>query len=213
LINLSDFKPFIIKDILTQKEYDYVYECVNSGFPEIIKADLPPDSRQHVEYLNVPDLGYLAYVKGFNKEFYKSLQDSAEKAIGIKLNTPQVHFARYTNKTGFPPKLIPHYDLALVNSSITFSIQMDSTLDWELCAYDTCETLSKNEALVFSGSHQIHWRPPINFSENDYFDIMVVQLPINYEEFPSDHVDKMNELAQSVGQEYVKKYSKLKNVN
>jgi hypothetical protein len=49
---------------------------------------------------------------------------------------------------------------------------MDSTLDWELCAYDTCETLSKNEALVFSGSHQIHWRPPINFSENDYFDLI-----------------------------------------
>lgn len=193
-MNLKEFKPFVISDILSQDDYDYVYDCVNNSFPEEIRPDLPPDNRQHIEYVNVPDLGYFAYVKGFNPEFYEAVRKASEKATGLSLKRPEIHFARYTNKTGSNPLLRPHNDNQLINPCITLSIQMDSTLDWELCAFDTCDTLSKNQAMVFSGSHQIHWRPVKEFSDDDYLDIMVCQLPVSTEKLGDEHRAEMDRL-------------------
>jgi hypothetical protein len=194
MINLKEYKPFIIDNVLSDEDYSYVYDCVNNSFPEEIKPDLPPDNRQHPEYLNVPDLGYFAYIKGFKPEFYDAVREATEKATGLSLLRPQIHFARYTNKTGSKPLLRPHNDNQLINPSITLSIQLDSTLDWELCAYDTCDTLAKNQAMVFSGSHQIHWRPVKDFNDDDYLDIMVCQLPINTEKLDDQHRAEMDKL-------------------
>lgn len=209
-MNLTEFKPFVIKDVLSQDEYAYVYDCVNSAFPTELTPDLPPDTREHIEYLNVPELGYLAYVKGFSKNFYESIRDTAENILGLELDLPQVHFARYTTKTGYQPLLRPHSDNQLKNPSITLSIQLDSTLDWELCAYDTCDTLASNQALIFSGSHQMHWRPPTTFSEDDYFDILVCQLPIaGSEELPPSHYQNMDILQKEELQKFFQKYPNL----
>lgn len=206
MINLSELSPFVIKDVLSKEDYSYVYECVNSGFPKKISPDLPPDSREDVEYLNIPELGYLAYVKGFKKEFRESIKNTLEKTLNIPLELPQIHFARYTPQTGSPPALRPHNDKMLKYPAVTISIQMDSTLDWELCAYDKCATLSKNEALVFSGSHQIHWRPVKEFLETDYLDIMVCQFTTSSEQLSQDHIDQMDALSKTAIMEYFMKY-------
>jgi hypothetical protein len=96
--------------------------------------------------------------------------------------------------------------------SITLSIQLDSTLDWELCAYDTCDTLQSNQALVFSGSDQIHWRPRVDFKDDDYFDIMVCQMTLSgSEKLDSTHADEMFNVKRSVLEEFFKLYPE--NVN
>jgi hypothetical protein len=207
MTNLTEFKPFVVKDVLSQEDYAYVYECVKNAFPEELAPDLPPDNREGLEYLNVPELGYFAYIKGFDNNFLLTIRDFTEDVTGLSLKTAQVHFARYTTKTGHQPELRPHSDNQLKKPSITLSIQLDSTLDWELCAYDTCDTLASNEALVFSGSHQMHWRPPTNFSENDYLDILVCQMSIDGSEYllPS-HYQNMQILQDAELEKYFKKY-------
>jgi hypothetical protein len=205
-INLTDFKPIVIKNVLSEAEQAYVYECIAEGFPEELTPNLPLDLRKHTEYLDVPELGYLAYVKGFSEEFYSSVRETAEKALGLKLLRPKIHFARYTTKTGHKPQLRPHCDSQLKNPCVTLSIQLQSTLSWDLCAYDTCDNLSYNEAMVFSGSHQIHWRPEKDFSEDDYLDIMVVQLPISNEELPPNHAKNMEKLRDEELQRFFLKH-------
>lgn len=206
-MNLTEFKPFVIKDVLSQEDYAYVYDCVNSAFPTELTPDLPPDTREFREYLDVPELGYLAYVKGFKQDFYSAVKRIAEEATGLALRDPQIHFARYTTKTGHQPLLRPHSDNQLKNPSITLSIQLDSTLDWELCAYDTCDTLASNQALIFSGSHQMHWRPPATFSEDDYFDILVCQLSvIGQSSLSEDHAARMEELKKEELKKFFEKY-------
>jgi hypothetical protein len=207
MTNLTEFKPFVIKDVLSQEDYDYVYECVNEGFPTEITPDLPPDNREFREYLDVPELGYLAYIKGFKQGFCETVKEISEKATGLSLRLPQIHFARYTTKTGNKPLLRPHNDSELKNPSITLSIQLDSTLDWELCAYDTCDTLESNQALIFSGSHQIHWRPVVEFSDEDYFDILVCQLSVIGESSLSeDHSAMMEEIKKIELKKFFEKY-------
>jgi len=206
LINLLELKPFVIKNVLSEEEYSYVYDCVNKGFPEEIKPDLPSDNREYPEYLNVPDLGYLAYIKGFSEDFKKSIKNTLENSLGIPLSLPDIHFARYTSKTGHKPTLKPHYDIGVRHPSVTISIQMDTTLDWDLHAYDGSATLSKNEAMVFSGSHQVHWRPPKDFSEDDYFDIMVCQLAVSDEILSEDHAEYMSIINAAAGADYSARY-------
>jgi hypothetical protein len=67
------------------------------------------------------------------------------------------------------------------NPSVTTTIELDTTLDWEIYVEDQKFNLNKNEMLVFSGSHHTHWRPYIEFGDDDYFDIIILQSSLDKE--------------------------------
>ena len=185
---LYSFKPIVIDNVFTQEEYDSVYNSVNAYLPQDPDPNVPPD----FGYFNAGDIGYFAYVKGFKNIIYDKLVQVAKEYGKMDVVDTKVHFARYTPKTGFPPTLNPHNDLGVTTSALTFSVQLDSTLDWELCALDTCDTLKKNQAMLFSGSHQIHWRPIKEFGPDDYLDIMVCQMYLDNDGLPEDHESIMD---------------------
>jgi hypothetical protein len=187
---LYNFKPILIENVFTQEEYESVYNSVNAVFPKELSSDVP----ENLGYFNAKDVGYFAYVKGFENLVYDKLVQLTKQYSNMDVVEPRVHFARYTPKTGFPPTLNPHYDLGVTTSALTFSVQLDTTIDWELCAKDTCVTLEKNQAILFSGSHQIHWRPKKEFGPDDYFDIMVCQMYLDNDGLPENHLDVMSEL-------------------
>ena len=64
---------------------------------------------------------------------------------------------------------------------------------------------TKNQGVIFSGTHQIHWRPEVSFTNEDYYDILVCQM-IEDSNAPvvldGDHTQNMN---NRVG-DYVKEY-------
>jgi hypothetical protein len=185
---LYNFKPIVIDNVFTQDEYESVYNSVNASLPKDPDPNVPPN----FGYFNAGKIGYFAYVEGFKDIIYKKLIQITKDYANVDVIDSKVHFARYTPKTGFPPTLYPHNDLGVTTSALTFSVQLDSTLDWELCALDTCATLKSNQAMLFSGSHQIHWRPIKEFGPDDYFDIMVCQMYLDNDGLPEDHDDVMN---------------------
>lgn len=196
---LKTLEPTIVENVFSDDQYQYIYDSVNSVFPKELTPDVPPAD---VGYKNEGQIGYFSYVRGFKEEIYNRIVEIAQNATGIKIHEPRVHFARYTPKTGYPPTLLPHNDMGVKNPCITLSIQLDSSFDWELCAYNKCATLSKNQAMVFSGSHQIHWRPVKEFGPEDYFDIMVCQLHINTDGLTEEHWNEMHELKKGYVQQY-----------
>jgi hypothetical protein len=195
---LYNFEPIVIDDVFTQEEYDSVYNSVNAVFPKELSSDVPPDSG----YFNAGEIGYFAYTKGFEHLVYQKIVDLTKEYGHMNVLETRVHFARYTPKTGFPPMLRPHNDLGVETSALTFSVQLDSTFDWELCAVDSCVTLKKNQAMLFSGSHQIHWRPKKEFGPEDYFDIMVCQMYVDTELLSKEHEDKMFDLKLNTIEKY-----------
>lgn len=197
---LYNFKPIVIDNVFTQEEYESVYNSVNAYLPQDPDPNVPPD----FGYFNAGEIGYFAYVKGFENLVYDKLVQLTKEYSNMNVVDSKVHFARYTPKTGFPPTLNPHNDVGVTTSALTFSVQLDSTLDWELCALDTCVTLKKNQAMLFSGSHQIHWRPTIEFGPDDYFDIMVCQMYLDYDGLPEGHNDLMHESKVKVVEDYIR---------
>jgi hypothetical protein len=83
---------------------------------------------------------------------------------------------RYTLESNSKPRLHPHYDVGLDQASFTLSIQLDHTLPWTVYVGHQGYDIQRNTAVLFSGSHQIHWRPDIEFGPNDYYDIIVAQV-------------------------------------
>lgn len=197
---LKTMKPIVLDNVFTSEEYEHIYDSVNSVFPKELAPDVPSDV---TGYKNEGQIGYFSYTKGFEDFIYKRIIKIVEESTNIKVVDPRVHFARYTPKTGHLPTLLPHNDMGVKHPALTLSIQLDSSFDWELCAYDTCETISKNQAMLFSGSHQIHWRPVKEFEQEDYFDIMVCQLHISEETLSEEHWNEMHNLKK----EYVQKYA------
>lgn len=204
---LYNFKPIIIDNVFTQEEYESVYNSVNAYLPKELNSDVPPDSG----YFNAGEIGYFAYVKGFQNLVYDKLVQLTKEYGSVDVIEPRVHFARYTPKTGFPPMLRPHNDLGVETSALTLSVQLDTSFDWELCAMDTCITLKKNQAMLFSGSHQIHWRPLKEFGPDDYFDIMVCQMYLDNEGLTQEHQDKMFDLKLKTIEKYFQLHPEMVN--
>jgi hypothetical protein len=68
----------------------------------------------------------------------------------------------------YRPSLFPHYDETFKAPRFTLDYQLKATLDWPIVVEPDTELILKdNQAATFSGTNQIHWRTPTEFSEGD----------------------------------------------
>lgn len=186
-MDLFSFEPIVLDTVFAAEEYEEVYKTVNNVFDNDLKFDETGPG-----YFPVENLGYFAVVGLSSENVYKKIKEITEEATGLKLEYPEIHFARYTQKTGHSPQLKPHYDIMLKRSTITLSVQMDATLPWSLYANGVKANLPPNSGIIFSGSHQYHWRPQIVFTYQDYYDIMVCQMAVvGSEDLPDNHASIM----------------------
>ena len=82
----------------------------------------------------------------------------------------EISYAIYSPKFGYKPKLFPHFDThAADGQRITVDIQIKSTLDfnWGIVVEEKPFYINNNEALVFSGTQQIHWREKKELKSDD----------------------------------------------
>jgi hypothetical protein len=75
---------------------------------------------------------------------------------------------REVNGKRYRPSLFPHYDETFKAPRFTLDYQLRGTLDWPIIVEpDTRLVLKDNQAATFSGTNQIHWREPTEFSDTD----------------------------------------------
>lgn len=166
---LFNFKPVVINNIFNAQE---LYKIYDDRF-RIAPESIGPDGSQ---YLRTDDFfGYVTSTYPPDENMIKRVHLLMQEHIPVKIKFHGLHVARYSLESGSEPKLYPHSDVGLEKASFTLSVQLESSLDWQICVNDDCFSLEKNQGLIFSGTHQVHWRPKVKFSENDFFDIMVYQ--------------------------------------
>ena len=98
----------------------------------------------------------------------------AIESHGNLLKLESISFARYNLKYGVP-NLPPHVDDNFEYPRLTFDIQLSSNKLWKIFVEDNDFELHENEGLVFSGTHQVHWREKIIFDNTDYVDMLLCQ--------------------------------------
>jgi hypothetical protein len=99
----------------------------------------------------------------------------SSKFSDVSLQVESISFARYSLKYG-KPGLHPHTDNNYKEARLTFDIQLDGNVSWPIIIDHKEYLLKNNEAIVFSGTHDVHWRSKKQFNENEYIDILLCQL-------------------------------------
>lgn len=171
-MDITKIKPFVISDFLTEEEYASIYKTINDAIEQNVADGRDP---YDAPFNKLKTNGFIVYFDNFEKEVLDKFKAGLENAIGYPINRPGILFCRYSLKSGAHPRLLPHADRAMKHPAITTTLELNTSLDWDIYIEHEKFNLKKNEILVFSGSHHTHWRPHTEFSEDDYFDIIICQ--------------------------------------
>jgi len=186
-----EVEPVLVENIFSDAEYRVLYANINKS---------PEQQDREVE-----DTGYIAKPDPTKNYLGDIIKNKIQELSGFEVDKYMVHYARYTLKSNNIPRLYPHYDRGLEFATFTISVILDSTFDWDLFCEGKKIPVKKNQGAFFSGSHQVHWRPPHEFKEDDYYDILVCQFRVktNIENLTDEHREKMdNKVGGHVSQYY-----------
>jgi hypothetical protein len=109
-----------------------------------------------------------------NMSIVNKIIDSAQTHSDVELQLESISFTRYSLDYGIPD-LPPHVDTNFKQPRLTFDIQLKSNTSWPIIVEEELYTLKDNEALIFSGTHQVHWRQKKQFNKNEYVDMLLCQ--------------------------------------
>jgi hypothetical protein len=157
----------VIKNFLTHEEIEEVYS-------EVVKSS---DNNYMMLTFNQKVIDFK-----LPESIKQKVLRECKKLSGLNdLVIEEYQFARYANTNNEDgtigrPLLFPHRDEAFKQPRFTFDYQIFGNTDWAIVVEDNPFVLKSNEALTFSGTHQIHWRELKKFEEGEYIDMVFFHL-------------------------------------
>jgi hypothetical protein len=159
-----DEKNIIVEEVFTQNEINSIYKSIeNNNGGTFIKV-----FSQANTYIQLDE----AIIDKVTK---KAKEISGNNNLVL---TEYCH-ARYANVTSncgkfyYRPALFPHHDETFKEPRFTFDYQLNGNTDWAIIVEPDKELILKNnQAATFSGTHQIHWREPKEFSDDEYIEMI-----------------------------------------
>lgn len=153
----TNLKNQIIKNIFTKEEMELIYDHINST----------PD--EHI--MLHPHLGHKVFLWGMPQSIQDKVLNIAQQYSDVPLKLTEVSAARYATGYIDPPNLYPHID-SFKEPRFTFDIQLKSTRNWPIFVEGEEFVLRDNEAIIFSGTNQLHWRSKTTFKDDDIVDML-----------------------------------------
>jgi hypothetical protein len=172
----EDFQIKVIDDVLLPENIEFLYSNLN-------------EDKEIMQEWG----GRKSWSLPHNPSLVNRLNYVANKNFGIGLNLKEYFFIRYNLDYGFESKLFPHWD-SRSSQRLTMDIQLNADEDWGVVVEGENTVLSYNQALVFAGTQQVHWRENKNISPGSVIDMLVC----NFEWVPDrplqeGHAEKMEE--------------------
>lgn len=190
-----DEANIIVKNVLTQEEIDQLYSAISKSERNYVFKKF----YQSISDFDLPD--------NIRKKIVKYCEEiSGETDLDIE----EYQFSKYKiivkeDGTLGNPVLFPHYDETFPEPRFTFDYQIKSNTSWPLVVEEKEFNLSDNEALTFSGTHQIHWRVKKIFKGDEFVDMLFCHIKKKNASQKDVSINKvMNEKAKK----YVEIYNK-----
>ena len=184
----------IVTDVLTDDEMSEIYDLV---------------FKNNVNYL-MDVFVQTVYEFDIPYRIAKKVIAHAEDTFNVaNLEIEEYQFARYKKivdpETGEvkKPNLIPHCDMTFLEPRYTFDYQIGGNTTWPLVIEDKEFTLSNNQALTFSGTHQVHWRKIKEFEDHEYIDMVFFHLKQRHSEpYSKEVADEVMKKMEHYGEIY-----------
>lgn len=178
-----DEKNIIIENVLLENEIDDIYESIKN-----------PNNHYVMKRFNQTISDFRLSDSIANKIIKYCENISGETDLQIT----EYQFSKYEKITNVDgtigyPNLTPHYDETFKQPRFTFDYQLRSNTDWPIIVEEKEFILKDNQALTFSGTHQIHWRSKKIFEDGEFIDMMFVHLTKRgSENITQDIINTMN---------------------
>jgi hypothetical protein len=145
-------------NIFTQDEIDLIYKTIDLNSSEgTTKVKI---YGQKVWFIDLPQT-----IKD-----KVAMQMKTIHMQNVKLE--EISFARYSKEYSDIPVLTPHYDNTFTHPRVTLDVQLRANVEWAIVVEDYEIKLGNNMAAAFSGTHQVHWRKPIEFKDGDFVEML-----------------------------------------
>lgn len=149
----------IVENIFSEEEISQIYEHIDKT---------PEDKTKVIEIFS-----HKAYHNWLPDNIVETITKAAQSTTDTKIVLRELSFARYAKFEEAPVvQLPPHTDEGFREPRLTFDIQLQSNRDWAIVVEGRSYTLKDNQALTFSGTHQVHWRERTTFEANDTVDMI-----------------------------------------
>lgn len=148
----------IYKNIFTQQDIKDIYEVVEKTKED--QTFVIKQYRQKAYFTNLP------------QHVINKITNFVQNIYSEKIKLTEISFATYRKTEARDPILSPHFDTTFNEPRLTFDIQLNSNIDWPIVVEGQSFTLKNNQALTFSGTHQVHWREYREFKDEDFIDMI-----------------------------------------
>jgi hypothetical protein len=157
----------IVKDVLSEDEITQIYTEIDQAYSSYIMERYG----QKISDFIMPASALEKIVK---------ISEEVSGVSGLVLEAYQFsRYEKFTKPDGSlsMPRLIPHYD-GFPEPRFTFDYQIRSNTSWPLLVEGNELLLEDNQALTFSGTHQIHWRTEKEFQDGEFIDMIFCHLSL-----------------------------------
>jgi hypothetical protein len=155
---MNNVENKIIKNVFSDNQINLIYNTIDIEQKE--NTSIVSIYAQKVWFIDLPN------------EISQHMQNLGKEIFKQNVTLDAMSFARYSNQYGNNPNLTPHYDNAFLESKVTIDVQLRSNINWPLVVQGKSFTLKDNDALIFSGTHQIHWREHKKFNNEDFIEML-----------------------------------------
>lgn len=156
-VDNRNFEPVIVKNIISDLEKEKIYQQIEA------MGD---------NFLFQKFAGHRAWAFS-DEDFANKLNNKVSTLIGEPMILKEYSFARYSPAFGYKPKLFPHYDTHFADGQrITVDIQMNKNVDWGVVIEGKSFNFDVKDALIFSGTQQVHWRENKDLLEGQSVDMI-----------------------------------------
>ena len=194
-------KIIVLQGALSQEDLDAIYNSMETA-REDNKNIHESDSK--ITYFGDAIPAYLR----------DKVLDMFQPYYEFKLSKTGHCAVRYTPINGKKPVLRPHTDTQPVfpGPRLSVSVQLKKNIDWEINAEGQSFLLEEGDAIMFSGTHQVHWRDPIDFKEGDFLDVFLDSY--STEDLKYSTISEEDQLEINLKKEkYMKEYNEKVNNN
>jgi hypothetical protein len=143
-VDNQNFVPIVINNIFSNEEIKSILDSIKS-FP-LDKIRVQKWGGQ----------GILDDIK-ITDEIKDKVESVATRHIGEEMILENFSIARYSPEYGYEVKLFPHYDTRPVEMFV-LDVQLKTNEDWGIVVEGKQYNINDNDALLFSGTQQMHWR-------------------------------------------------------
>jgi len=156
-------KNTVVKNVFTNDEIEQIRNAVeNSSGQAFVEVH-----SQLNNFIQLPD--------NIVEKFTNYARDISGNSNIVLTEYCHARYANHKKDDGVVcrPSLFPHYDETFKEPRFTFDYQYRSNVDWDIVVEPNQSfTLKDNEAVTFGGTHQIHWRRPKNFKDEEFVEMI-----------------------------------------